>query len=183
MHLWSTLLSSPYSFFHSLLISQAQVPADQTFRHVNEIEFGDYVVGYGAYYCLLFGTFSSPFNIGFYNTTSSSFSLATRMGNATYGITLSLGLGGQTWKPKWRKCHPHVWDGWQPYWPILMAEWLGKPTLPSKAQWAWSCSRRGNMVLYDSKRNFVWQRFDYPTYTLLVGQSLRVGGVNTEIEF
>ncbi|KAM1057690.1 hypothetical protein COP1_031022 [Malus domestica] len=54
------------------------------------------------------------------------------MGNATYGITLSLGLGGQTWKPRWRKCHPHVWDGWQPYWPMLLAKWLGKPTLQQR---------------------------------------------------
>ncbi|KAF3442417.1 hypothetical protein FNV43_RR16333 [Rhamnella rubrinervis] len=35
----------------------------------------------------------------------------------------------------------------------------------------------GNIVLHDSKGNFVWQSFDYPTDTLLVGQSLKVGGV------
>ena len=35
----------------------------------------------------------------------------------------------------------------------------------------------GNMVLRDSKGNFIWQSFDYPTDTLLVGQSLRVGRV------
>ncbi|PRQ31039.1 putative bulb-type lectin domain-containing protein [Rosa chinensis] len=34
------------------------------------------------------------------------------------------------------------------------------------------------MVLYDSKGKSVWQSFDYPTDTLLVGQSLRAGGVN-----
>ncbi|KAJ6886747.1 hypothetical protein NC651_027182 [Populus alba x Populus x berolinensis] len=34
----------------------------------------------------------------------------------------------------------------------------------------------GNMVLHDSKGNFIWQSFDSPTDTLLVGQSLRVGG-------
>ncbi|KAM7462678.1 hypothetical protein LguiA_030799 [Lonicera macranthoides] len=33
----------------------------------------------------------------------------------------------------------------------------------------------GNMVLYDSKGKFLWQSFDYPTDTLLVGQSLRAG--------
>ncbi|KAL2496511.1 D-mannose binding lectin protein with Apple-like carbohydrate-binding domain [Forsythia ovata] len=36
----------------------------------------------------------------------------------------------------------------------------------------------GNMVLYDSKGNFLWQSFDSPTDTLLVGQSLRLGGPN-----
>ncbi|KAH9778975.1 EP1-like glycoprotein 3 [Citrus sinensis] len=30
----------------------------------------------------------------------------------------------------------------------------------------------GNMVLHDSKGNFIWQSFDYPTDALLVGQSL-----------
>ncbi|XP_021892928.1 EP1-like glycoprotein 3 [Carica papaya] len=35
----------------------------------------------------------------------------------------------------------------------------------------------GNMVLHDSKGNFIWQSFDSPTDTLLVGQSLRLGGV------
>jgi len=33
------------------------------------------------------------------------------------------------------------------------------------------------MVLHDSRGNFIWQSFDSPTNTLLVGQSLRVGGV------
>ena len=35
----------------------------------------------------------------------------------------------------------------------------------------------GNLVLYDKKGKFIWQSFDYPTDTLLVGQSLKVGGV------
>lgn len=34
------------------------------------------------------------------------------------------------------------------------------------------------MVIYDAKGNFVWQNFDSPTDTLLVGQSLRPGGVS-----
>ncbi|KAL6529669.1 hypothetical protein OROGR_015292 [Orobanche gracilis] len=34
------------------------------------------------------------------------------------------------------------------------------------------------MVLYDSKGNFVWESFDFPTDTVLVGQSLRLKGPN-----
>lgn len=34
----------------------------------------------------------------------------------------------------------------------------------------------GNLVLYDKKGKFIWQSFDYPTDTLLVGQSLRSSG-------
>ncbi|KAK9153022.1 hypothetical protein Sjap_000502 [Stephania japonica] len=36
----------------------------------------------------------------------------------------------------------------------------------------------GNLVLYNAKGQFVWQSFDYPTDTLLVGQSLRPTGPN-----
>ncbi|MFS7984305.1 putative S-locus glycoprotein [Helianthus anomalus] len=36
----------------------------------------------------------------------------------------------------------------------------------------------GNMVLHDGKGNYLWQSFDSPTDTLLVGQTLRVGGPN-----
>lgn len=35
----------------------------------------------------------------------------------------------------------------------------------------------GNLVLYDKNKKTVWQSFDYPTDTLLVGQSLNIGGV------
>ncbi|KAM1101404.1 hypothetical protein PS2_007757 [Malus domestica] len=36
----------------------------------------------------------------------------------------------------------------------------------------------GNMVLHNSKGKFIWQSFDYPTDTLLMGQSLRAGAVS-----
>ncbi|KAK9150525.1 hypothetical protein Syun_008834 [Stephania yunnanensis] len=34
----------------------------------------------------------------------------------------------------------------------------------------------GNLVIYNAKNQFVWQSFDYPSDTLLVGQSLRLSG-------
>ena len=36
----------------------------------------------------------------------------------------------------------------------------------------------GNLVLYDKNGKFVWQSFDYPSDTLLVGMSLRLNGRN-----
>ncbi|XP_056698883.1 epidermis-specific secreted glycoprotein EP1-like [Spinacia oleracea] len=36
----------------------------------------------------------------------------------------------------------------------------------------------GNLVLYDANNNFVWQSFDYPSDTLLAGQSLKAGLTN-----
>jgi hypothetical protein len=35
----------------------------------------------------------------------------------------------------------------------------------------------GNLVLHNSKGNFIWQSFDDPTDTLFIGQSLRAKGV------
>ncbi|CAL8150833.1 unnamed protein product [Prunus armeniaca] len=39
------------------------------------------------------------------------------------------------------------------------------------------------MVLYNSKGTFVWQSFNHPTDTLLVGQSLRVGAVTNFVSW
>lgn len=59
--------------------SKAQVPSDQQFKYVNEGEFGPYITEYGADYRMLpLGT--SPFQMGFYNTTPGAFYLALRMG-------------------------------------------------------------------------------------------------------
>ncbi|KAK2997684.1 hypothetical protein RJ639_025751 [Escallonia herrerae] len=60
-------------------IAQAAVPASDTFKYVNEGEFGDYVVEYGGTYRPL-SVFSSPFQLCFYNTTPNAYTLALRIG-------------------------------------------------------------------------------------------------------
>ncbi|KAI9185153.1 hypothetical protein LWI28_004738 [Acer negundo] len=168
-----------FFFFFSLTlisIAGATVPPSETFKYVNEGEFGPYINEYGADY-RVFGFFSSPFQLCFYNTTPNAFTLALRMGiqrteplyrfvwEANRGkpvrekATLSLGTEGN----------------------LVLAEADGtvvwQTNTANKGVVGCKLLSNGNFVLYDSKGNFIWQSFDYPTDTLLVGQSLRVGGV------
>ncbi|GJY93662.1 epidermis-specific secreted glycoprotein EP1-like protein [Tanacetum coccineum] len=79
-------MSSSYSFliisicFQFLfIISQAIVPASETFTYVNQGEFAGYIVEYDGDYRSV-GQFSNPFSLCFYNTTPNAFTLALRMG-------------------------------------------------------------------------------------------------------
>ncbi|XP_056682517.1 epidermis-specific secreted glycoprotein EP1 isoform X2 [Spinacia oleracea] len=60
-------------------LSQAQVPPSSTFKHVNQGDFGDYIVEYDGNYRAL-DIFSSPFQLCFYNTTPNAYTLSLRMG-------------------------------------------------------------------------------------------------------
>ncbi|KAK4850476.1 hypothetical protein QYF36_007081 [Acer negundo] len=168
------------SFFFSVAlisIAKASVPPSETFKYVNKGEFGPYANEYGADY-RVFGIFSSPFQLCFYNTTPNAYTLALLMGiqrteplyrwvwEANRGklvrenATLSLGTEGN----------------------LVLAEADGtvvwQTNTANKGVVGCNLLSNGNFVLYDSKGNFIWQSFDYPTDTLLVGQSLRLGGVN-----
>lgn len=154
---------------------QASVPRNETFKYVNEGEFGPYVVEYDGSYRVL-PVFNSPFQLCFYNTTPNAFTLALRMATrrseslfrwvweANRGkpvgenATLSFGTNGN----------------------LVLANADGRvvwqTNTANKGVVGFKLLANGNLVLHDSKGNFVWQSFDYPTDTLLVGQSLRVGG-------
>jgi hypothetical protein len=72
------------------LIAQATavtVPLSSTFKYVNEGEFGDYIVEYGANYRVP-DPFNSPFQLCFYNTTPNAFNLALRMGTVRSTTTM-----------------------------------------------------------------------------------------------
>ena len=68
-------------FYFSLIfsIANAQVPANQTFKFVNEGEFGPFVNEYDANYRMI-SIFISPFQVGFYNTTPNAYTLVLRLG-------------------------------------------------------------------------------------------------------
>ncbi|KAG8386412.1 hypothetical protein BUALT_Bualt03G0146100 [Buddleja alternifolia] len=170
-------LLSLFIIYLNSFIVQAVVPPSQTFNFVNEGEFGDYIVEYDANYRVL-SISSSPFQLCFYNTTPSAYTLALRMGTvrseslmrwvweANRGnpvgenATFSLGTSGN----------------------LVLADANGRVAWQSntanKGVVGFNLLPNGNMVLYDSKGNFVWQSFDSPTDTLLVGQSLRLKGPN-----
>ncbi|KAJ6770307.1 SECRETED GLYCOPROTEIN EP1 putative-RELATED [Salix purpurea] len=157
-------------------IAHATVPPSSTFKHVNEGEFGFYSSEYAPdYRPLPIGT--SPFQLMFYNTTPNAYTLALLMGTrrsesarrwvweANRGnpvrenATLTFGEDGNL---------VLVDAGGRIAWQTNTANKgvVGFEVLPN-----------GNMVLHDSKGKFIWQSFDSPTDTILVGQSLRVGGV------
>ncbi|XP_010537731.1 PREDICTED: epidermis-specific secreted glycoprotein EP1-like [Tarenaya hassleriana] len=160
----------------------AQVPPDKTFTFVNEGEFGEYIIEYDASYRWIetpTQSFSSrPFRLCFYNTTPSAYVFAIRAGlpndeslmrwvwdanrNSPVGdnSTLSLGRDGN----------------------LVLAEADGRvkwqTNTANKGVTGMRMLPTGNLVLHDKNGKFVWQSFDHPTDTLLVGQSLKVGGVN-----
>ncbi|KAK8542781.1 hypothetical protein V6N12_015361 [Hibiscus sabdariffa] len=142
--------------FPSLIISLflfsfnalATVPPSATFKHVNNGEFGPFVVEYLGNYRVI-SIANAPFQLAFYNTTPNAFTLALRMAS-----TRSESLFRWVWEAK-----------------------RGNPTnTANRGVVGFKLLSNGNMVLHDSKGKFIWQSFDHPTDTLLVGQSLRIGG-------
>ncbi|KAG8637184.1 hypothetical protein MANES_15G094032v8 [Manihot esculenta] len=170
-------LSLCLSFTIFSLISQASVPPSATFKYVNEGDYGERRVEYDALYRAL-EPFAQPFQLCFYSnsTTPDQFTLALRMGTWTNfsrmrwvweanrgnpvgeNATFSLGTDGN----------------------LVLADADGRIAWQSytanKGVVGFQLLSNGNMVLHDSKGRFIWQSFDYPTDTLLVGQSLRLGG-------
>ncbi|XP_068646219.1 EP1-like glycoprotein 2 [Aristolochia californica] len=156
-------------------VSRAIVPDSQRFKYVNEGEFGEYLTEYDASYRLL-PVDAFPFQLCFYNTTPNAFYLALRMGHrrsesilrwvweanrnvpVQENATLTFGRDGNLVlaNPNGRV----VWSTGTANKGVV-----GLRLLPT-----------GNLVLYDNKGKFLWQSFDHPTDTLLVGQSLKVGG-------
>ncbi|WKA11973.1 hypothetical protein VitviT2T_029417 [Vitis vinifera] len=170
----------PFLFLSFILLSSftahASVPIKNTFKYVNEGEFGPYIVEYGGDYRTL-PIFASPFQFCFYNTTPNAYTLALRMAiqrtepiyrwvwEANRGkpvgenATLTFGTDGN----------------------LVLANADGRVAwqtgTANKGVVGLKLLSNGNLVLHDSKGKFIWQSFDYPTDVLLVDQSLRVGGV------
>ncbi|CAH1449978.1 unnamed protein product [Lactuca virosa] len=161
--------------FISFTISDAVVPPADTFRYVNQGDFGEAQSEYAPNYRPL-PPFTFPFQLCFYNTTPGVYTLSLRMGvrNDEYmmrwvweanrgnpvgeNATFSLGSDGN----------------------LVLADRDGRiawqTNTANKGVVGFAILSDGNMVLRDSKGSFVWQSFDSPTDTLLFGQSLRIRG-------
>ncbi|XP_077249570.1 epidermis-specific secreted glycoprotein EP1-like [Tasmannia lanceolata] len=164
-----------FLLFTIFAIREAIVPPSKTFKYINQGEFGEYIVEHGANYRVL-DVYTAPFQLCFYNSTPNAFTLALRMGtqrsesvqhwvweanraNPVHeNATLTFGRDGNL-----VLADP---DG-QVVWQTGTANQgvVGFELLPN-----------GNMVLHDRRHRLVWQSFDHPTDTLLVGQVLRQGG-------
>ncbi|OAY28781.1 epidermis-specific secreted glycoprotein EP1 [Manihot esculenta] len=174
---------SSQQLFHSLclsftifsLIAQASVPPSATFKYVNEGEFGDYIVEYGANYRFL-DPFAQPFQLCFYNTTPNAYTLALRMGTVRSESLMRWVWEANRGNPVGENATlTFGTDG-----NLVLANADGRiawqTNTANKGVVGFELLSNGNMVLYDSKGTFIWQSFDYPTDTLLVGQSLKLGG-------
>ncbi|MQL95039.1 hypothetical protein Taro_027709 [Colocasia esculenta] len=150
------------------------VPANQTFKYVNQGEYGEYSNEYDATYRpMLIGT--SPFQLMWYNTTPNQYYVALRMGTVRSesvrrwvweanrgrpvgeGATLTFAADGN----------------------LVLAEADGtvawSTNTANKGVVGLDVLANGNIVLYDRKRGFLWQSFEHHTDNLLVGQSLTLG--------
>ncbi|KAA8523996.1 hypothetical protein F0562_010573 [Nyssa sinensis] len=158
-------------------LSQASVPPANQFKFVNEPDFGDYVVEYDAFYHVL-SVFNSPFQLAFYNTTPNAFTLALRM-----GLVRSESLLRWVWEAN--RGNPIRQNATLTFGSdgnLVLADADGRVAwqtgTANKGVVNFELLPNGNMVLLDSNGKFVWQSFDYPTDTLLVGQSLRAGAAS-----
>ncbi|KAK9150544.1 hypothetical protein Syun_008853 [Stephania yunnanensis] len=181
----STALSSLlFLSFLSISVSSAlaQVPADKTFKYVNEGEFGDYIVEYDANYRIISAPnidFSNyPFQLFLYNTTPNAYILAIRAGiprdedlmrwvwdanrnnPVRENATLTFGTDGNL-----VLANPDGRIAWQ-------------TNTANKGVTGMALLDTGNLVLHDKNGKYIWQSFDHPSDTLMVGQSLRLNGPN-----
>ncbi|CAI9088802.1 OLC1v1023239C1 [Oldenlandia corymbosa var. corymbosa] len=170
--LFSTFL---FLFLHASIVAEGQVPVNETFKVVNEGEFGDYITEYDASYRLIEvdSLFAFPFRLCFYNTTPGEFVLGMRAGlprdedlmrwvwdanrnrPVKENATLSFGRDGN----------------------LVLAEADGtvawQTNTANKGVTGIRMMRNGNLVLFDKNGKFVWQSFDHPVDTLLSGMSVR----------
>lgn len=177
------------AFFHIFILlilfpfaALALVPANQTFKFVNQGEFGDRIIEYDASYRVIrndvYTFFTFPFRLCFYNTTPDNYIFAIRAGvpgdeslmrwvwdanrnnPAHENSTLTFGRDGN----------------------FVLAEADGRvvwqTNTANKGVTGIKLLPNGNLVLHDKNGKFIWQSFDYPTDTLLVGQLLRIKGRN-----
>ncbi|XXG67445.1 hypothetical protein AAC387_Pa06g0795 [Persea americana] len=163
------------TFLSIFTLCQSTVPPSETFKFVNQGEFGPYIVEYDGNYRAL-SLFTSPFQLCFYNVTPNAFILALRMATLK-----SESLFRWVWQANLAnpvRENATVTFGRDGN--LVLADPDGhvvwQTGTANKGVVGLKLLSNGNLVLHDSRGRFVWQSFDYPTDTLLVGQVLRPSG-------
>ncbi|XP_011013506.1 PREDICTED: epidermis-specific secreted glycoprotein EP1-like [Populus euphratica] len=112
----------------------------------------------------------------FYNTTPNAFTLALRMGTVRSTSTMRWVWEANRGNPVGENATLTFGEDGN----LVLADADGRiawqTNTANKGVVHFQVQPNGNMVLQDVKGYFIWQSFDYPTDTLLVGQSLRAGG-------
>ncbi|MCL7051224.1 hypothetical protein MKW94_009721 [Papaver nudicaule] len=168
------------ALLNSSVIAQSRVPYNKTFRFVNQGEFEGLNVEYWASYRYIETNenmvLNWPFGLLFYNTTPNAHVLgiganlpndqsdtlwvwdANRNDPVRENSTLTFGCDGN----------------------LVLADVDGRivwqTNTTNKGVTGISMQPDGNLVLHDNDGRFVWKSFDYPSDTLMKGQSLGLNG-------
>ncbi|KAL8237947.1 hypothetical protein R6Q59_019028 [Mikania micrantha] len=167
--------------FRLISISDAIVPPNETFHYVNngDLFFGNEYLIYDSEYAPTYRVlppYIFPFRLCFYNTTPNAYTLALRMGRYRGATVMPWVWEANRGKPVRENATLSLGSDGN----LVLADADGRiawqTNTPNIGVVGFAILSDGNVVLRDSKGNFVWQSFDHPTDTLLIGQSLRIGG-------
>ncbi|CAH1449982.1 unnamed protein product [Lactuca virosa] len=164
-----------FFIFISFAISDAVVPPADTFRYVNQGDFGELDSEYAPTYRPL-PPYTFPFQLCFYNTTPGVYTLSLRMGTRRDEAVMPWVWDANRGNPVGENATFSLGSDGN----LVLADGDGRiawqTNTANKGVVGFAILSTGNIVLRDSKGGFVWQSFDSPTDTLMFGQSLRIGG-------
>ncbi|XP_044470564.1 EP1-like glycoprotein 2, partial [Mangifera indica] len=160
----------------------SQVPENQTFKFINQGEFGDRIIEYDASYRVIrnnvYTFYTFPFRLCFYNTTPDAYIFAIRA-----GVPGDESLMRWVWDANRNDpVHENATLTFGQDGNFVLADADGRlvwqTDTANKGVTGIKLLPNGNLVLHDKNGKFIWQSFDHPTDTLLAGQSVKINGVN-----
>ncbi|KAJ0247921.1 Curculin-like [Hirschfeldia incana] len=165
------------SLFFLISLVRPQVDPSQQLQSLNRGDFGDLKVEYGASYREV-GVIRDHFRLCFFNTTPNAYTLAIGMGTGTSDSIIRW-----VWQANPRTpVHEEASLSFGPEGNLVLSQPDGsviwQTNTENKGVIGLTMSENGNLVLFDDGGWPVWQSFDFPTDTLLVGQSLTLNGSN-----
>ncbi|KAG7654557.1 Bulb-type lectin domain [Arabidopsis suecica] len=168
------------SLFLLISLVRPQVPPMEQFRFLNNGDFGESTVEYGASYRDL-GVIRNQFRLCFFNTTPNAFTLAIGMGTGSSDSIIRWVWQANPQKPVQEEASL----SFGPEGNLVLAQPDGRVVwqtmTENKGVIGLTMNENGNLVLFDDGGWPVWQSFEFPTDTFLVGQSLTLDGSKNKL--